>query len=134
MKSALQALAVVLAASGLPAVADGDPNPPVSAVPAQPPVTAQPAAPAPATPSAGAPIASAVKSTGTDAEVEAGLVMLLNAEPSLQGSKIAVNVEQMGATLTGVTRTKEQRKKAAEIVASRLGVERVVNAILAEQV
>jgi hypothetical protein len=79
------------------------------------------------------PIASPVVKEGPEAEVEATLVQALNGEASLKGSKITVAAEKNKVTLTGVTMTKAQRKKAAEIATAQLGQENVINAILATE-
>jgi len=76
------------------------------------------------------PIASPVAKEGPDADLEATLVQALNGEASLKGSKITVAAEKDKVTLTGVTMTKEQRKKAADIAVAQLGQENVINAIV----
>src|SRR5207245_5884887 len=77
------------------------------------------------------PIASAAKLDGPDAELVKSIVSSLNSEPSLKDSKITVQTEQDTANviLTGVTMTRAQAKRAAEIVAAQAGEGKVVNAI-----
>jgi hypothetical protein len=94
---------------------------------AQQPSTPEPAAYAPQA------IASPIKREGPSTETESAIVQALNADESLKGSKITVAAEKEGVLLTGVTLTKEQRKKATEIASATAGEGNVVNVILSTE-
>jgi osmotically-inducible protein OsmY len=81
------------------------------------------------------PVASAFKPDGPDGELATSVAQDLIAEPSLQGSKIAVSAEN-GAlvTLTGVTVKRAQMQRAVEIASARVGEGKVINAIQSEEV
>ena len=86
--------------------------------------------------SAQEPIASAWIDAGAAAEKVTAAVQALNADTSLQNSKITVqpdgdNMENL--LLTGVSPTLEQSQKAAEIAKSASGAAIVVNAIRPER-
>jgi hypothetical protein len=75
------------------------------------------------------PTASASKTEGADGELGKALVDEMNADASLKGSKITVQPEDGKITLSGVTVTQDQAKKAGQIAAAKVGVENVTNAI-----
>jgi osmotically-inducible protein OsmY len=75
------------------------------------------------------PTASASKTEGADGELAKAVVDEMNADPSLKGSKITVQPEQDKVTLSGVTVTMDQAKKAGQIAASKVGAGNVTNAI-----
>jgi Flp pilus assembly secretin CpaC len=75
-------------------------------------------------------VASASVSGGADAGAVNSIVAALNAEPSLRGSKITVQPDNGTITLTGATRTPEQKARAVEIATQVAGEGNVVSAIL----
>jgi osmotically-inducible protein OsmY len=78
--------------------------------------------------------ASATRTDGPNGEIADRIVKEFNADASFQGSKVTVAPDADSITLTGVTRTREQAKKAYEIAAGIAGELRVINAIQAENV
>jgi osmotically-inducible protein OsmY len=75
------------------------------------------------------PTASASKADGDDGALAKSVVDEMNADPSLKGSKITVQPEDGKLTLSGVTMTMDQAKKAEAIAVAKVGVENVTNAI-----
>lgn len=76
------------------------------------------------------PVASASKADGDDGALAKAVVDEMNADASLKGSKITVQPEEgKKLTLSGVTWTMDQAKKAEAIAAAKVGVENVTNAI-----
>ena len=96
-----------------------------------PPGQDQAAATAQAAPSSD-PIASTSRSDGPNGEIADRIAKDLNADTSMQGSKVTVAPDDDSITLTGVTKTREQSKKAYEVATGIAGELRVVNAIQAE--
>ena len=74
-------------------------------------------------------VASASVSGGPDAEMVNNIVASLNADPSLRGSKITVQPDNGGITLSGATETPEQAQHAMEIANQVAGEGKVINAI-----
>lgn len=74
-------------------------------------------------------VASASVSGGPDAEMVNNIVATLNADPSLRGSKITVQPDNGGITLSGATETPEQAQHAMEIANQVAGEGKVINAI-----
>ena len=117
MKSHIPFSIAALAAAGM-----------ISAANAQ---TAQPAPVAPAF--VDEPVASLTRSAAGDARLSE-VAQALNADDSLKGSKITVQLEDSGATLlTGAALTQEQAQRAAEIAAGPDGQAVVVNTILPDR-
>lgn len=79
------------------------------------------------------PVASLTASAAADARLTE-VAQALNADESLKGSKITVQLEDSGATLlTGAALTQEQAQRAAEIAAGPDGQAVVVNTILPDR-
>jgi hypothetical protein len=79
------------------------------------------------------PIASASASVAGPSQTLEPIVQALNAEASLKGSKLTVAPDGETITLTGVTITRDQMKRAMEIVTSQAGEGKVANAIQTEE-
>ena len=116
MNAHLNRIAVALAAAGITAALAQAP-----AAPAQ----------APALPEGlvAEPTASLSRAEGPGADVGKALVDEINADQSLKGSKITVQPEEGAITLSGVTQTRAQAKQVGQMAASKVGAEKVVNAI-----
>ena len=95
-----------------------------------PPSANQAAATAPA-PASGT-VASTSRADGPNAEIADRIAKEINADTSLQGSKVTVAPDADTITLTGVTRTRDQSKKVYEMAAGIAGEVRVINAIQPE--
>jgi hypothetical protein len=81
------------------------------------------------------PVASASRTEGADADLAKAIVDALIADSSMKHSKITVQPGDGGViTLTGVTLTRAQAKRAAEIATAHAGEGKVSNAIQAEEV
>ena len=123
--SLARALAAVLAAGALP-LAFAQANAPAQTNPA-----AQ--TNAPAVTYVSEPIASASSANAAQGPVGA-IVQELNADTSLNGSKITVQPDENTVILTGVTRTYAQATRASKVAATHAGEGKVVNAILTEEI
>ena len=77
-----------------------------------------------------APIASAATAQGGNQAMVDSIVAALNAEPSLQESKITVQDDGGNILLTGATQTRAQVKKASDIATAQAGDVKVVNTVL----
>ena len=75
------------------------------------------------------PVASAWTTIGPPAESLNAIVQALNADASLQNSKITVQPDGENVLLTGVAETLEQSQKASEIASAAAGGAVVVNVI-----
>ena len=81
------------------------------------------------------PTASPVTAEGPNAEQMNAVVLALNADTSLQRSKITVQIDENGnVLLTGAVDSQEQAERASEIAASVAGDGKVINAIVADRV
>jgi hypothetical protein len=80
------------------------------------------------------PVARPSGQGGSQDPVVASIVNALNADPSLQHSKISVQSDQGTVVLTGVALTQAQKKQAVQIAASRTGPTKVVDAIQSDDV
>ena len=78
------------------------------------------------------PIASTSRSDGPNGDIADRIAQGLNADTSMQGSKVTVAPDEDSITLTGVTKTRDQAKKAYEVATGIAGELRVVNAIQSE--
>jgi osmotically-inducible protein OsmY len=79
------------------------------------------------------PVASLTPSAASDARLSE-VAQALNADESLKGSKITVQLEDSGATLlTGAALTQEQVQRAGEIAAGPDGQAVVVNTMLPDR-
>src|SRR6187455_1509314 len=79
------------------------------------------------------PIASESTGVAGPSQTLEPIVQALNAEASLKGSKLTVAPDGEMITLTGVTVTREQMKRAVEIVTSQAGEGKVANAIQTDE-
>lgn len=76
------------------------------------------------------PISSLAKADGANADQLNAIVQALNADTSLQRSKITVQSDESGnVILTGATDSQEQAERASQVAASVIGDGKVVNAI-----
>ena len=75
-------------------------------------------------------VASASVNGGQGSDNVNSIVAALNADPSLRGSKITVQPDGDAITLTGATRTPEQKQRAMDIATQVAGDGNVVSAIL----
>jgi hypothetical protein len=79
-------------------------------------------------------IASASRTDGPNGELADRIVSELNADHAMAGTKIAVAPDSDSITLTGVTRTRAQAKKAADVAAGIAGEIKVISAIQHEEI
>ena len=79
------------------------------------------------------PIASLATGAQGDTERLNAVIQALNAETSLQGSKLTIAPDGEALLVTGVTVTRDQMKRAVEIATSQAGEGKVVNAIQTEE-
>ena len=75
------------------------------------------------------PIAAPAGDAGDDKQLVDTIVGALNADTSLQDSKVAVSSEKGTVTITGATQTRAQRDKIGEIAVAQAGEGKVVNAV-----
>jgi hypothetical protein len=75
------------------------------------------------------PTASASKTDGADGVLGNALVEALNADSSLKGCKLTVEPEDGKVTITGVTMTEAQKKRAVGIAEAKVGAGNVIDAI-----
>ena len=81
------------------------------------------------------PIASPVTASGPNAEQLNAIAQALNADTSLQRSKITVQMDELGnILLTGATESPEQAQRATEVAATLAGEGKVVNVIQPDRV
>jgi len=78
------------------------------------------------------PIASTSRSDGPNGDIADRIAKELNADASMQGSKVTVAPDTDSITLTGVTKTRDQAKKAYELATGIAGEVRVITAIQSE--
>lgn len=83
---------------------------------------------------ASGPVASTSRTDGPNGEIADRIAQQLNADTSMQGSKVTVAPDTDSITLTGVTKTREQAKKAYELASGIAGELRVINVIQSEDV
>ena len=129
MKSQLiQAIAGTLAlvATSIAGAQQFGPLPPQQEQAAAAPQAAAPQAPA------SEPIASTSRSDGPNGEIADRIAKEISADTSMEGSKVTVAGDAESITLTGVTKTRDQAKKAYETATGIAGELRVINAIQPE--
>ena len=80
------------------------------------------------------PTASISTNAGPDGPAALSIAQQINADPTFQESKITVQPIEGGITLTGITKTYAQQRRAVEIATKEAGEGRVVNAILSPEV
>ena len=80
------------------------------------------------------PVASASRSSGTNADVANAIAQALNADAQLKGSKLSVVAEDNGVLLTGVTPTVKQMGRAMQVAAQAAGEASVSSVISTEEV
>jgi len=86
-------------------------------------------APAPPVAYGDAPIASATKSDGPDADKVNAIVQALNAEASLKNAKITVQTDNDVVLLTGAAATQEQVQRATDIARGSADNAKIVNVV-----
>jgi hypothetical protein len=87
----------------------------------------------PSLPFVQAPIATATKAQGNDAQLADSIVKALDADPSLKDSKITVQADQGKVWLTGATLTRAQKEKVGQIAMAQAGENKVVNVVLDDE-
>ena len=85
-----------------------------------------------AAPTSSALVASTSRTDGVNGDIADRIAKELNADTSLQGSKLTVAPDADTITLTGVTKTRDQATKANEVATGIAGELRVINAIRPE--
>ena len=87
----------------------------------------------PSLPFVQAPIATATKAQGSDARLADSIVKALDADPSLEHSKITVQADKGKVWLTGATLTRAQKEDVGRIAIAQAGEGKVVNAVLDDE-
>ena len=84
--------------------------------------------------SGGDAIASASRTDGPNGELADRIVKEINADSAMAGAKVTVAPDAESITLTGVTKNREQAKKAYDTAMGIAGELRVINAIQPENI